>query len=1428
MTPPISTDACAASVSTVSISSGSTSVQPQLSPSNNGGQPSSLNSLFMMDDLDQFILKDLHANDLLNSNFNALHHTGHFHDAYTDTDIFSFDKMNSTFASTGLFDINPYGGHDSIMHYTNYNSSSSGSQCGSSASLMNNIMNFNANVDDDEDEDDDVDDEDDEDLEKNFSLNQDDESDGISDDFLANLEDQEINESLLFGVDNHFSLISQPTANDTMMAIREITLRDENNQKQRMQHQMHAKQNRKHKNSTSSVSSVSMTSTIKKVAIELQNSTANLVSGTNTNNSSSTMGIFNYNLKQASNVKSVPISYDINNFIFNSTNSNNSNSTNSNSLNVELMCNELKPDLVDSFIDDENGFEDLLCQEDWIKMLDEDCISRLTADFNFTSNCNTTNNNNNNNNNKSTPITDSTDNSKISTPSKQSLVHNQTTFTNGTKPNQPLVLVLSSNSSNSSSSSSSPSSLSSSSLSSPNNYSHQLNSSANNKQQPLNKTSVTQITKLVTTTPNSSQSANKILTTTTTTKTLSPDSATSNVVKKLNSVTLVSNSNNNNKNNTFTLDNKINANSNKNIILKNKTNNQSITATSGCGITQTVNSGSSLVSAKAKTLAKPLNGSMITTTAQTISIIKSPIKKPLVISAASITNTTPVVSSTTPIVNNTNNVTTSTSTNSANSLIDFSDIIDCVNPDQIFPYRLPLLRFNKSELDEQMNSSSNSSSGDDSIDLRNSAQHADNSRKVLLGYAEDDDDDEEIDVVTINTQQISSSTTNMNSTTNLNNEHTLLNSNHHTYFHPANKLSKSNNSKQQQQQHKHQVVLLKNESDVSSNNTSNSYLASYLKQSPVNKSSINILAASNATNHPIVTKTISKQQALSFTQQNQNQQHQQQELINNENNIKRQSSSSFIKTTKLNSNNNSNQSVTTTTTVISKNQQQIQRKSQMSLAAGKKAANNNTNITSMTTGKQQVNSIRILSSQKSLPETTVAITKLSSPTLGLNKDILLQQHQQQNGSTTKYITMTSKLVANNTANVKCQAITPTTTTNKSLLNTVPKILTTANNSYLKLNANNNNNNNNNTFNSNNLTAIKLTNDSNTSLNKLNTIRKVNKTKTTVSISDTNSFDDEFYYEDEDFNRRLNLTGIKAQPAAKPINTSINNKLKIEPIHNANEANRDLIDYQQQHTMSNTYEDEDDLDDDDDLDDEDDDDDSSSSTPSPGSSSSPLTSSGTSSGYSTPTKSKSSGKHDMNSKHTAGGSSHINDSSLDMNVLNEKLNKKQTSKKKAMQQNMSSSVSSSSSSLTGQQLNGSQTSSKRISRLGSMGSIDNPAEKRAFHILSERQRRNDLKKLFETLRVNIPVLCDKQKASKLTILKAAVEHLAEVSNKKEKLCSVFDKEKQKHSKLMQQLKSLQQQQQHTQQQHQQQIHNNLNSYSSSISNGQQSLTTLAVH
>jgi hypothetical protein len=107
--------------------------------------------------------------------------------------------------------------------------------------------------------------------------------------------------------------------------------------------------------------------------------------------------------------------------------------------------------------------------------------------------------------------------------------------------------------------------------------------------------------------------------------------------------------------------------------------------------------------------------------------------------------------------------------------------------------------------------------------------------------------------------------------------------------------------------------------------------------------------------------------------------------------------------------------------------------------------------------------------------------------------------------------------------------------------------------------------------------------------------------------------------------------------------------------------------------------------------------------------------------------------------------------------------------------------------------GNQTLAKqaRANRFNSMGySSDNPAEKRAFHILSERQRRNDLKKLFETLRVNIPTLGDKQKASKLTILKAAVDHLVEVGNRRERLHTHFEKEKLRNAQLLQHLKSLQ--------------------------------------
>ena len=81
------------------------------------------------------------------------------------------------------------------------------------------------------------------------------------------------------------------------------------------------------------------------------------------------------------------------------------------------------------------------------------------------------------------------------------------------------------------------------------------------------------------------------------------------------------------------------------------------------------------------------------------------------------------------------------------------------------------------------------------------------------------------------------------------------------------------------------------------------------------------------------------------------------------------------------------------------------------------------------------------------------------------------------------------------------------------------------------------------------------------------------------------------------------------------------------------------------------------------------------------------------------------------------------------------------------------------------------------------------EKRAYHILSERQRRYDLKKLFENLRDNIPALDEKHKASKLTILKTAAEHLNQIGRTNERLKQTFQKETLKQKQLMQYLRTL---------------------------------------
>lgn len=124
-------------------------------------------------------------------------------------------------------------------------------------------------------------------------------------------------------------------------------------------------QQRKHKNSTSSVSSTSMSSRIKKFAIDLQNTTSNIT-------------------LDNQNFKPVPI--------YTST-TNTNNNTPKSSLKIEYFLNNLSDhdqagffgnDLdIDRFnIDvDDTDLSQLLELEGWEEILDEDCISRLTTDF---------------------------------------------------------------------------------------------------------------------------------------------------------------------------------------------------------------------------------------------------------------------------------------------------------------------------------------------------------------------------------------------------------------------------------------------------------------------------------------------------------------------------------------------------------------------------------------------------------------------------------------------------------------------------------------------------------------------------------------------------------------------------------------------------------------------------------------------------------------------------------------------------------------------------------------------------------------------------------------------------------------------------------------------------------------------------------------
>ena len=346
------------------------------------------------------------------------------------------------------------------------------------------------------------------------------------------------------------------------------------------------------------------------------------------------------------------------------------------------------------------------------------------------------------------------------------------------------------------------------------------------------------------------------------------------------------------------------------------------------------------------------------------------------------------------------------------------------------------------------------------------------------------------------------------------------------------------------------------------------------------------------------------------------------------------------------------------------------------------------------------------------------------------------------------------------------------------------------------------------------------------LHKLTNNPMMNATLDASSLNKSINNNEFNFLEDDDLARRKFL--IKnSQLILNNIKNEINSNRSNYDETDLDEMNDDLDEEEDMYDMEDEDEFDDDEDDDEEEDDDDDDDDdcSISASSTGGSPSHFLTSSPTSfssmsssSGCSTPTKSsKVVGKL----------------SKSEVDVLKEKLGKKQTKKQKKLQmlQQQQLAAGGDPSQFTSTASATSGSGSKRNSRLQTMGySSDNPAEKRAFHILSERQRRNDLKKLFETLRTSIPVLCDKAKASKLTILKAAVEHLVETTNKSEKQKAILDKEKQRQAQLMLNLKLLQQEHfgANYHQQQQQQNHYQMLNPTNINTNNTNNLATLLVH
>ena len=228
-----------------------------------------------------------------------------------------------------------------------------------------------------------------------------------------------------------------------------------------------------------------------------------------------------------------------------------------------------------------------------------------------------------------------------------------------------------------------------------------------------------------------------------------------------------------------------------------------------------------------------------------------------------------------------------------------------------------------------------------------------------------------------------------------------------------------------------------------------------------------------------------------------------------------------------------------------------------STSTGVNKKNNMQNKQAANTNMTQLNSIRILTttpqnSATMRPMNTTSTTSISkapqavsiklngnsysSPALNSSLIISKESPTATPNAATKYITMTSAKLSN-AANIKCQAITPTTNSNKAISKIVS---TTSSNNLISLSSISTAVTNNTNLNSSSLKSTTFgpssTTNFITTLKIPTSLSKISKKLTgKAKINDTNVAaidDDDFYYEDEEFNKHLNANNLVSHKQLK--------------------------------------------------------------------------------------------------------------------------------------------------------------------------------------------------------------------------------------------------------------------------------------------------------